>query len=273
MNELSKRIITAVLGGAMFIGLLLYNFWSYFFLFFSIGTFILYEFHSLTTKRAYKHFNFLISFSLFLYLSLLWVAYFSNASDALNTLFVLPALCCTILVLFLFLKREKPFEEFSKIIGSLFYIGLPFLLTLQVLLRGLCTATDILCVFILIWTNDSMAYFTGKKIGKHKLFARISPKKTWEGFIGGTLFTLLAGTLIYYYSKQPSWLFWICASLVVSVFSTLGDLVESMIKRSADAKDSGSLLPGHGGFFDRFDGYLICLPFIYLLLHLYTFTL
>lgn len=124
----------------------------------------------------------------------------------------------------------------------------------------------LLLVFILLWTNDTFAYLTGRLLGKHKLFERISPGKTIEGSIGGLLFTL-AGVVVF--SNYADWLplgLAIGMGLIAVVFGTLGDLCESMVKRQAGVKDSGKLIPGHGGVLDRFDSVLFTLPFIWMLL-------
>ncbi len=118
----------------------------------------------------------------------------------------------------------------------------------------------------LVWTNDTMAYFVGSQLGKRKLFERISPKKTWEGFIGGGLCTVLMAWGVSHYVPEFTQMQWIMLAVVAAVFGTLGDLVESMLKRSLNIKDSGKLLPGHGGLLDRFDAFLLAIPFYWLVL-------
>jgi phosphatidate cytidylyltransferase len=117
--------------------------------------------------------------------------------------------------------------------------------------------------FLLIWTNDSFAYFSGRAFGKHKLFERISPKKTWEGTFGGILFTLLLGFIIGSYINKGEVLFWMISALIIAPGAILGDLLESLFKRSLAVKDSGKILPGHGGVLDRFDAALFTIPFFY----------
>jgi phosphatidate cytidylyltransferase len=124
-------------------------------------------------------------------------------------------------------------------------------------------------ILLLTWSLDVFAYFGGKYLGKHKLWERISPKKTWEGAIIGALCTMaLAVTFEYVWPQTWSWL---VVGGIVSVFSQLGDLVESMYKRGLSLKDSGGILPGHGGILDRFDGMLITLPMIYLFIYAVNF--
>lgn len=120
----------------------------------------------------------------------------------------------------------------------------------------------------MLWANDTGAYLFGVKFGKNRLFERHSPKKSWEGFFGGMFTSLVASYLISMQFTEMSPLIWAGMSFLIVCFGTLGDLVESMLKRSLDAKDSGSFLPGHGGFLDRFDGLLIAAPVVYVYLYL-----
>ncbi|GAA0725452.1 hypothetical protein GCM10009430_31130 [Aquimarina litoralis] len=120
----------------------------------------------------------------------------------------------------------------------------------------------------MIWTNDTFAYLVGKNFGKHKLLERISPKKTIEGFIGGFIFTLIAGYLIAIFSDTLSIYLWLIISIIMSIFGTLGDLIQSKFKRQAGVKDSGSIMPGHGGIFDRLDSIIFASPFLYAFLQI-----
>jgi phosphatidate cytidylyltransferase len=119
-----------------------------------------------------------------------------------------------------------------------------------------------LSCFILIWSSDTFAYLTGRSFGKHKLFPSVSPKKTWEGFIGGIIGTIGISVLLHYCFGIFSIPVWIGLALVIAVFGLWGDLIQSMLKRSLDLKDSGTILPGHGGILDRFDSLLFCIPFV-----------
>lgn len=124
--------------------------------------------------------------------------------------------------------------------------------------------SKIIGLFILIWTNDTFAYIIGKSFGKHKLLERISPKKTVEGFLGGALFTIIFSTFIAQYLIEEDVLKWILIAIIVVLFATLGDLVESKFKRSANVKDSGNIMPGHGGILDRLDSIIFVAPFVFL---------
>ena len=120
-----------------------------------------------------------------------------------------------------------------------------------------------------IWVNDSFAYLTGMTFGKHRLFERISPKKSWEGFIGGAVASVVAGYVFSLFETDLVWWQWLIFSLLVVVFGTFGDLMESLIKRSVGVKDSGRIIPGHGGLLDRFDSMLLAVPVIFLYLQLF----
>ncbi len=125
----------------------------------------------------------------------------------------------------------------------------------------------------MVWVNDTFAYVSGSLLGKHRMTLRLSPGKTWEGFAGGMLFTILAGWIFYYFSAQLSPLMWISLGAITSMFSMAGDLFESGLKRKYKVKDTGSILPGHGGILDRFDSLFFVAPALFLLLLLiYLFT-
>jgi phosphatidate cytidylyltransferase len=123
--------------------------------------------------------------------------------------------------------------------------------------------------FFLIWANDSGAYLAGVSFGRHKLFERISPKKTWEGFIGGFVLALFVSWFLSGWLGVIGKYEWAIVSVIISIAGTFGDLLESMLKRSLDVKDSGSFLPGHGGFLDRFDSTIISFPLVYLFISLF----
>ena len=143
------------------------------------------------------------------------------------------------------------------IFSTIFLILLP-------IYKGSYNPNLMICVLLMIWTNDSFAFFVGKNIGKRKLFVSVSPKKTQEGFIGGLLFTLLSAFIISKYNNDYTFINWLIIAFIISVVGTLGDLVESKFKRQANIKDSGNIMPGHGGMLDRLDSILFAAPFIYL---------
>ncbi|HEY9113919.1 MAG TPA: phosphatidate cytidylyltransferase [Bacteroidales bacterium] len=124
-------------------------------------------------------------------------------------------------------------------------------------------------LFVIVWSSDVFAYLVGSMIGKHRILERISPKKSWEGSIGGLLFALLAAYILSLFFTQLSLSRWLIMAVIIVVFGTLGDFAESMLKRQAGVKDSGNLLPGHGGVLDRFDAVLFATPFVYFYLNLF----
>jgi phosphatidate cytidylyltransferase len=123
--------------------------------------------------------------------------------------------------------------------------------------------------FLLIWANDTGAYLSGISFGRHKLFERISPKKTWEGFIGGLILAVLVSWLVSGWLGVVGKFNWVVIAALISIAGTYGDLVESMLKRSLGVKDSGKIMPGHGGFLDRFDSAIISFPLVYLFISLF----
>lgn len=131
----------------------------------------------------------------------------------------------------------------------------------------------LLGIFIMIWCSDTFAYLVGRKIGKTKLAPTISPNKSWEGFIGGMIFTLIAGVIIAYFQEGEPYLAYLVLAIVCSCFGLLGDLFESMIKRKLQLKDSGNILPGHGGILDRFDSVLFVMPIAFIVCFIFTFLI
>lgn len=209
---------------------------------FPISAFIYYKF----TKRFFYHgFFFDYNFSEMLSLALIPIA--------AVTLFKYP--------------RELYFEN-GKLIFTVVYLALPFGFALglpkfSTLDPDKSFTLEVFMLFVLIWSSDTFAYLTGKFFGKHKMAPKISPKKTWEGFAGGVVLTLILGFFVEQYFPELRGN-WMIVGFLVSVFAPLGDLVESQLKRSFAVKDSGNIIPGHGGILDRLDSFIICVPVIYL---------
>ncbi len=172
-----------------------------------------------------------------------------------------------ILVRSLYSNRSEQPTEISKIIFGHIYITLP--ITLAALLKDSCP-NILLTAVIAIWANDTGAYIVGSRIGKNRLFPSLSPKKSWEGFFGGMLFSVISTTLLAYFLDVTMFdviTRGIILGIVISIFATWGDLFESMLKRNAGVKDSGSLIPGHGGILDRIDSMLFVIPITTLLVY------
>ena len=183
-------------------------------------------------------------------------------------------------LIFLFDNTEQTVTRIWKYLYLLGYILLPFIFIVKISF-GINDYNPkiIIGLFILIWTNDTFAYLVGKSIGKHKLYERISPKKTIEGFLGGVAFAVFAGYLIskLYIKPNPSFsdtsiLIWTMIALIVGVFGTIGDLIESKFKRIAEVKDSGKIMPGHGGILDRLDSVIFVAPIVYLFYQILSYV-
>lgn len=163
----------------------------------------------------------------------------------------------------LFAGSERPFENIGYQLLGAVYIGIPTALWLAFALKDDTGHYLLLAMMLLVWMNDVFAYLTGSRIGKTKLIPRVSPGKTWEGTAGGVLGALLSGIACFYIFDMLGYALWqwLVFAAICSVFAILGDLVESILKRSLGIKDSGTILPGHGGFLDRFDALLFVTPF------------
>lgn len=166
----------------------------------------------------------------------------------------------------LFQQNELPFVRVANTALGFFYVIIPFYCFYQLGFRfGEYQAVLPLSFLLLLWANDTGAYLIGRAFGRNKLFERVSPKKTWEGFFGGWLSALLVGVILFNQQIHIMNLtHWLVFASIIAVIGTLGDLVESALKRSLKVKDSGHILPGHGGLLDRFDGLLLAAPFCYI---------
>ena len=168
----------------------------------------------------------------------------------------------------LYRKQENPFGNIAWSVLGIIYIALPMALLaympVQPAMYGyvIYRPLIVLNVFVLVWANDVGAYLLGMMLGRHKMIERISPKKTWEGFAGGILCAAGVGVLLAHLAHMSIAL-WLGAAVVIALSGVAGDLVESMLKRSVGVKDSGQMMPGHGGFLDRFDALFMAVPFIF----------
>ncbi len=203
---------------------------------------------------------------------LLFLGCFFQAYLSFNLILVLFILSAVAIPIYeMFRKKSNPINNIGATIQGIVYVALPFsLLNFIVFPFGdQQYHWDILMgVILLIWINDTGAYLVGSKIGKHKLFERISPKKTWEGSIGGAVTAIIASVLISFYATDLHTFEWIIIGILVVIFGSLGDLAESLFKRSLKVKDSGDLIPGHGGLLDRFDALLLASPMVFAFLQI-----
>ena len=265
--SLKTRSITGILFGTVMIFGTIIHPWSSALLYFVVGLVCFWEFFNLVfCEDGRSTWNFLRR-GLALVLGLLpalALAYgFSGGGGALGLgayllpLYVLP------LLIELFGASSKPFQNAGHVYLGLFYLGLPTALLTYLSLVHASGPWLILGIMLLVWTNDVFAYLVGSKLGKTKLIPRVSPGKTWEGSAGGWISTMIlaAGMPWLFGQVDLNSLEWAALGLCAAVFGSLGDLVESILKRSLGIKDSGNILPGHGGFLDRFDAFLLALPF------------
>lgn len=204
---------------------------------------------------------------------LFWIVY-SIYSDTSRYTTAILAICyglwlMTEMARELWRRQENPIQAWAKLALSQIYVAQPFaLLNYVAFFNGEYTPVLPLSIFVFIWTNDTFAYLTGSMIGRHRMFERISPKKSWEGFVGGNLFALVSALIIAYFYRDIIWWQWLIIAEVAVIAGTIGDLMESLLKRTLGVKDSGKSIPGHGGWLDRFDSIIFAIPAVSLLLML-----
>lgn len=259
MNEVVTRTLSGIIYIALLIGAILFSANSFFALFIFFLIIAVYEFSKLYRINYFKSYLITIVITLTLFIT---------HNNIYNSIYLIVLPFSFFLIFDLFknnpLKAQTSLIKYLHLIG---YVILPFLILTQIpFVNNEYTPILILSIFIMIWCNDTFAYICGKLLGKHKLYEKISPKKTIEGFIGGVIFTLVAAYIIFKYSNTNLNLsVWICLALGISVMGTIGDLVESKYKRQANIKDSGKIMPGHGGILDRLDSIIFAAPFLFLI--------
>ena len=281
MNNFIARTITGILFVATIVVCFL-NPTAMIFLFALVTGLTVWEFTGLVNDRPGVAVNRFISTVARVYFFLAMAGTTSGFTS--STVFI-PYLITIIylLVAELYAKQEDPIHDWAYTMMSQMYVVLPFSLLNMLAFRAapegiMYVYTLPLSVFVFLWVNDTGAYCCGSLFGKHKLFPRVSPGKSWEGSIGGGIFVLVAAALVWYltdtYDMNPTGMGmweWMGLGLTVVVFGTWGDLVESLFKRTLGIKDSGNILPGHGGMLDRFDSSLLAIPAA--VVYLFTITL
>ena len=270
MSNFLKRTLTGAIFLVVMIGGILWNQYSLMVLFFVISMLGLDEFYNLLSKAGYfpnRKLGLLCGGTIFLLIVL------SGLMGEVPVLYISFVLAACIFFSELYRNKPTPFHNVAITMLGIIYVVMPFALWTN-FIKGYSATVEtydahlLLGYFFLLWTNDTGAYLVGISIGKHKLWERISPKKTWEGFIGGVLLSVVIGYVISMFYKELHPILWMIMGAIIGITGTMGDLVESVLKRSIDAKDSGSILPGHGGILDRFDGVLLSTPFVLVLLEL-----
>ncbi|TGE20633.1 phosphatidate cytidylyltransferase [Hymenobacter aquaticus] len=282
MSNLAQRVIFGVIGAVLLLGSVWYGAWTFAIFFAAVQAKMLHEFYRMMQKAGYKPAAILgISISLLIFGSICIVAssllsqrgqfamFGGDIFDAAGLLLI----GCIILLPTILILREmyawprenqnfSPFANVGVALLGLLYVSLPMSL-LNVVAFSSGTGYDyrrIVALLLLVWCSDIGAYAAGKTFGKHKLAPKISPGKTWEGAVGGFLLTLVMGWALGFWLTDLSLAYRLVAAGTVAVFGPLGDLAESMLKRSVGVKDSGRIMPGHGGLLDRFDAFLFILP-------------
>lgn len=256
MSETLKRALSGIVYIALLISATLYNKLTFELLF---GIFLL-----LAAYEFSKLIKFPISLGIIIALianiSLFW------ARDLLpiNSIALFGCIILILLAIELFTKRLFTQTFGTKVILLLGYVVAPFLALQYLPYQGEEYKPEIIIsILVLIWTNDTFAYIVGKQFGKRKLLERISPKKTIEGFLGGIVFAVIAAIVLKQFFNDLNAISLISSAIFVGIFGTIGDLVESHFKREAKVKDSGNIMPGHGGILDRLDSLIFIAPFLY----------
>ena len=278
MKDLPRRALTAVFFVAIMLGGILWSRVSFSILVFVINAGCLFEylrlirkFQSYSDTQATVAFTVTMLFGILLHAAGAWLS--NDSFVFLIAVFIVPMILLLFVTEF-FLNTAMKFRNALLNAGGLIYVSLflfcfyvltapPFMLGAPNTLEWYPRFAVIpLGVILLIWVNDTFAYFVGSLTGNHKMFPSISPKKSWEGFFGGLIFALATAWILSGYFSTLIRVQWLMVAVLVAFFGTIGDFFESMLKRKAGIKDSGNLLPGHGGFLDRFDALLFCLPVV-----------
>ena len=268
-KSLTTRIISASVFFIIFLLALLVSKYIFAAIFSAFMIISMYEFFRFFDNKKYspqKNFSYITALAIFVLL-------FFYGQQKIDVFWgsVVLGIILLFFVVELFRNKPTPIENIAISILSIIYIAIPFslfnLLAFNKYYDYKFNPELIFGFFVIIWATDIGAYMTGSLIGKHKLFKRISPKKTIEGTLGGFAFAFAAGFVIYKYlnflSLEQAMIF----AAIITVFGTVGDLIESMFKRSVGVKDSGKIMPGHGGLLDRFDSTIFSIPFVIIYLN------
>ncbi|HEX7583761.1 MAG TPA: phosphatidate cytidylyltransferase [Prolixibacteraceae bacterium] len=272
MKKLVTRTITGIVFVLVMLTAIIASQYSYAILFLLILMVSIAEYLSLFKQSEVKP-NRLLCYSISI---LFFLTTFLIAGGTIEIKYFLGLLPLFLIVMAaeLYRKNERPVENIAATIFSIIYLAIPisllnFLVFPELLSGNSYTPRLLIALFALIWIYDSGAYLVGVSIGKHRLFERISPKKSWEGAIGGTLTAIAASYFISGFIPEIKLIHWIAISILTVVSSTFGDLTESLFKRYFGIKDSGNILPGHGGVLDRFDSLFFAAPVIVVYLKLF----
>lgn len=261
-NNLTQRIITALFGAILIVTSIVLSEWAFFAVFFVICLFTQLEFYKLVGLDGMLPLKFWGTFCGLVIYSLIFLIEKHLLSN--NFYFFIFPVSSSIFFVKLYKKTDKkPFTNIAFTFLGIIYVAIPIsLMNILAFTRGAYSWQIIIGVLLLHWASDTGAYFAGVRFGKTKLFERVSPKKSWEGSIGGAVLACAFAYGLSVYFTDLLWGEWFIIAAISVIAGTYGDLIESLFKRSIHIKDSGSSIPGHGGFLDRFDGLLLSLPFI-----------
>ncbi|SHJ07566.1 phosphatidate cytidylyltransferase [Algibacter luteus] len=272
-----KETLVRSLSGLIYVALLLISLCfehALSLLFFVFGLICLAEFKKLIQlKSNIPYLIFIIIYAIFGYWQVV-LKTDTGLKEATQILTVLSIFINLFLIKDLFSIKSIPLFSTKRFLLTTFYLSsaFVFLILIANYFQDTYNPKILLGAFILVWVNDSFAYLVGKNFGKQKLFEIISPKKTVEGFIGGLFFSCIASYFITTFTETLDFTSWLILSIIISVFGTLGDLIESKFKRQAKVKDSGVIMPGHGGLLDRLDSIIFAAPFVYLFLKILKYV-
>lgn len=267
MNNFFTRALSGFIFVLLIVGSILLGQYTFSALFIIIATLAVREIHKLTNQSPEIEVNIPAAM---IGAALLFTTSFLHAANIIRyPIFSVYGLFLVVVLLFeLYGKKKNPVNNWAYFLLGQVFIALPFaLLNFIVFVHNAeYKPLILLALFATIWVNDTGAYLFGITFGKHRLFERISPKKSWEGFIGGALFALASGYAFSLFIPEISAIEWLIFSEIIVIFGTYGDLTESLLKRTLNVKDSGNAIPGHGGFLDRFDSMLLAAPVIFIYL-------
>ncbi len=271
MKKLITRTITGLIFITIVIGSICWSVYSFMLVFLIIALLGINEFYKLALLKNVKP-QFFNGLGLGAYLFLSFSLFAHNIIGLEFVILNLP-LSVLVLIIELYRKSDQPFTNIAYTLLGVYYIAVPLAL-LNFLyspfqMRGEFNTHILLGFFIITWLSDTAAYLVGSAIGKHKLFERISPGKTWEGIIGAVVFGILTAYVLSLIFKDLMFYQWAVISVIIVVIGTLGDLTESLLKRSVNVKDSGTILPGHGGILDRFDGVFFAAIFVFIYIYFF----
>ena len=277
-NNFIQRAVTGVLFVIVLVGCIIYSPLSFGILFTIISALSVHEFAQLVSKSGEVNINKTITVLGGAYLFLALMSFCTQQSVGARVFLPYLGLLLYMMITELYLKKKNPTGNWAYSMLSQLYVALPFALLNVLAFQNSPETSSVtynpilpLSIFVFIWLSDTGAYCVGSLIGKHRLFERISPKKSWEGSIGGGIFSIASSLgFAHFFPFMPGWQ-WVGLAIVVVIFGTWGDLTESLMKRQLGIKDSGNILPGHGGMLDRFDSALMAIPAA--VVYLYALTM